>query len=184
MRVSDDPGCSVLVSQDIKPHPGQGTARCLIDQVQSALAPTWASFVAQHCNHGGALLRVGGEARGGHLGIIAGSPGYIKAAKEATSPRVQTVGESPGHGWSRTSLRRCYVPRQPFAAGLALLSPRDLRPPSPSRSPPRSRGRSCAMRGRGGWPCVGGRVFLRKAFRVSAFRSNRGRRPSRSSTPC
>ena len=49
LRVSDDPGGSVFVSQNIKPHPSQGTARYLIDQVHAGLAPSRASFVAQHC---------------------------------------------------------------------------------------------------------------------------------------
>ena len=48
LRVSDDPGGSVFVSQDTKEIPGQGTARHLIDKVHAGLAPSWASFVAQH----------------------------------------------------------------------------------------------------------------------------------------
>ena len=51
--VTDNPGGSVFVSQDIKAHPALGTARSLLDQVNAGLSPTWASFVAQHCNQGG-----------------------------------------------------------------------------------------------------------------------------------
>ena len=131
LRVTDDPGGSVFVSLDIKPHPGQGTARHLIEQVHNGLAPSLASFVAQHCNHEDVLLSVGGDTRGGLLGVIADSPGDIEAAKAATTPRVQTVGDSPGHGGSRASLRR----RLPATLRGGSRSDQPTRPSAPTSKP-------------------------------------------------
>ena len=148
LRVSDDPGGSVFVSQDTKAHPDLSTARSLLN---ASLFPTWASFVAQDCNPDDTLVRVGGKVRGGHLGTMADSPKDIEAAKVAPPPRVQAVGDSPGHGGSRGNSGVGH--RRHFVAGLARPIPRGLRPPSQRRSPPRSRGPWCATRGRRRWSC-------------------------------
>ena len=51
--VSEDLSGSAFGSQDIKAHPALSTARSLPDRVTAGLSLVSASFVAQHCNHGG-----------------------------------------------------------------------------------------------------------------------------------
>ena len=180
LRVSNDPGGSVFVSQDTKAHPALGTARSLLGQANAGLSPASASLVAQHCSQGDTFAWMGRRA-------VATSE--IWQTRRRISRRRRW---HPRHAYKPRAIPRATAAhgrisgvghRRPFVAGLARPNPRGLRPPSQRRSPPRSRGPWRATRGRRGWPCGGGRTFLCKASRVSAFRSSRGRRPSRSSTP-
>ena len=119
IRVSDG---TVLVSVHIKVHPDLGTARTLLDKVSAGVLPSAAVFVNQHCNCGETFIDVDSAARGGHLVDLVNSRADAEAAKEALPPLVQQVGNPPGHGGSRASLR----PRVP---------PAELRAGSRSRTP-------------------------------------------------
>ena len=119
IRVSDG---TVLVSVHIKVHPDLGTARTLLDKVNAGVLPSAAVFVNQHCNCGETFIDVDSAARGGHLVDLVNSRADAEAAKEALPPLVQQVGNPPGHGGSRASLR----PRVP---------PAEVRAGSRSRTP-------------------------------------------------
>ena len=115
LRVSDG---TVFVSLDVKAHPDLGTARTLLDKVNAGVSPSSASFVAQHCNCGETLVDVDRATRGGHLMNLIETQVNTEAAR-AAPPLFQKVGNYPGHGGSRASLRPRVPPVPPaeFRAG-------------------------------------------------------------------
>ena len=106
VRVRDG---TIVTSVHIKPHPALGTAREL--RTSAATSSEVACFLAHHGNVDDLYIDIPVETTGGHLANLEETAADTAASALAPPPLVQQVGNAPGHGGSRISLRRRTEPR-------------------------------------------------------------------------
>jgi len=121
IRVTDG---TVVTSINIKVQSHAGTAQSLIAEPATASNAAVVSFVAEHCCQDGSMLLLPATATSGQLASLHDSTDD-KVTATSTPLLVQQVGNAPGHGGSRVSLR----PRAQLTAGSRHGDPKS-RPPT------------------------------------------------------
>ena len=106
IRVADG---TVLTSINIKAQSHASTARSLIAEPDTKSNAAAVSFVAEHCSQDGSMLLLPETATSGQIADLR-DPTDANTAAMTTLPLVQQVGNAPGHGGSRASLRRRATP--------------------------------------------------------------------------
>ena len=98
-----------LTSINIKAQSHASTARSLIAEPDTKSNAAAVSFVAEHCSQDGSMLLLPETATSGQIADLR-DPTDANTAAVTTLPLVQQVGNAPGHGGSRVSLRRRATP--------------------------------------------------------------------------